>query len=315
MQAKPQRGFSNIKQKNSSRPNSSNPLNHISNQPNSANNRPLTAKALYQNQNQPEKVHFQLKINPLNYNNNFRPTRPASSATDRVFNKYWVSNTPRAADLQTISRFDITSPKGENLITNELLVDFNKKQKTIYNRSLYKYNKIDWETKKTSNFLNTVGGLEIQTDTCILNTPIQNYENFSINSTAIASRPQSNTVFGNSANNFFNAKNPIGFKNSRPLTGYPIKSKNNNLRLNSAKNENQNYDSKERNIVNNYYSENAEEFVNGFNNGDDFGRNVANNHSIKRPLTGNVNKRAGALRPFSATSNKIKYEKFYKLNF
>lgn len=321
MQAKSQRGFSNKKPNtSSSRPSSSNPLNRNIKQNNNQNiikNRPLTAKIPNQTQTQQEKVPFQLKINPLNSNNNFRPTRPASSATDRVFNRYWENKTPQAANLQTINKFDFQSPKGESLITNELLVDLNKKQKSIYNRSLYKYNKIDWESKKNSNFLSTVGGLEIKSDTCILNTPMQNYENFSINSTAIASRPQSNTAFGNSANNFFsnnnsnNAKGQIGFKQNRPLTGFPIKSKNNILRLHSAKIGNEDYDSNsylnlnKNNQNGNFYERNNGEVENGFYDGNYNVNGIGSNLGVKRPLTGNVNKRANVLRPFSAASNKM----------
>ena len=304
MQAKPQRGFSNKKQKNNSRPNSSNPLNHNSNNTQLAKDRPFTAKILNQTQKVVEKVPFHLKINPLNSNNNFRPLRPASSATNRVFNKYWENKTPKTTDIQTITKFEFQNPKGENFITNEMLVDFNKKQKSIYNRSLYKYSKINWETKKNSNFLSTVGGLEIKSNTYIVNTQMQHYENFSMNSTAIASRPQSNTAFGNSANNFFNnnAKNQIGFKKDRPLTGFPIKSKNNILRLHSAKIENDNNLNNENN-----FNSNNDEYVNEFYSGNEFAnRNNGNNLGVKRPLTGNFNKRANALRPFSAASNKLK---------
>lgn len=306
MHAKSQRGLSNKKAKNSLRPNTSNPLNYLPNNQITSKKRPLTAKTSIPMQHASEKVHFQLKINPLNSNNNFRPTRPSSSATDRIFNKYWENKTPQADNFQTITKFDFHSPKGENLITNELLVDLNKKQKTIYNRSLYKYNKIDWEAKKNSNFLSTVGGLEIKSDTCILNTPMQNFENFSINSTAIGSRPQSNTVFANSGNNFYNPKNPIGFKNNRPLTGFPIKNKNNILRLHSAKLENEDYDNEngnQKNLANNYHS-------NGSNNVFESNKNNGNNPIIKRPLTGNINNRPNALRPFSAASNKMTYNFF-----
>jgi len=307
MQEKSQRGLSNKKQKNSSRPNSSNPLNrNSSNQQTAAKNRPFTAKIPNQNQHQNEKLHFQLKINPLNSNNKIRPTRPTSSATDRVFNKYWENKTPKATNLQSISKFEFTGPKGESLITNELLVDFHKKQKSIFNRGLYKYNKIDWESKKNINFLSTVGGLEIKSNKCILNTPMQNYETFSINSTAIASRPQSNT--GNDL--FGNAKNQFGFQKDRPLTGFQIKSKNHVLRLHSAKlGNNEDFDNdanfnSDNNNIN--YDGIYDEYANGFYSGNDPANSSnRNNSGKKRPLTGNVNKRGNALRPFSAASNKL----------
>jgi len=289
MQAKSLRGFSN-KKTSKNRPNSSNPLNP-KNIKDLSKSRPSTAKIPNTSSNQQEKTQFQLKINPLNSNNNFRATRPTSSVTDRVFNKYWENKTPSATNFQTISKFDYQVPKGESLITNELLVDLNKKQKSIYNRSLYKYNKIDWDTKKNGNFLSTVGGLEIKSNTCILNTPMLSYDNFSINSTAIASRPQSKTIFNNTIHN--------NFLKERPLTGFPIKSKNTMLRLNSGKSENE-----EKNYLDN---ENSFQNRNNYPNTHLNGNNNANHLGVKRPLTGNIKKRTNALRPMSATSNKMTY--------
>ena len=155
------------------------------------------------------------------------------------------------------------------------MVDLKKKERSNYNRRLYKFNKIDWDVKKTGNFLTSIGGLEIKSNKCILNSHNgNNYENLSLNTTAAfsnqLSRPQSKT--GCSNNNFY-----VG-KNQRPMTGILIDNRN-KLRLNSGK--------LEKNTLKN------------------------EDKIKKRPLTGNVVNRIN-LRPISA-SNKLMY--FLKINF
>ncbi len=273
MQPKSNKGLNNSNnQKKNKRPNSSYPL-QSKNKCIVEKNRNINTKINSIIVDTPDKYQIHLKINPLNSNNNFRATRPSSSAIDRVFNKYWDDKTPNAINFQTISKFDYQSPKGENLITNQLLVDLNRKQKTIYNRSLYKYNKIDWDSKKNSNFLSTVGGLEIKSNNCLLNNPIINHENFSINSTAIGSRPQSNTAY-NSAN--FNLKSVTYNKKERPLTYFPTRNKNN-------------INQESENILNIEGPSNFPGIVN------------------KRPLTALIYKTENALRPFSSNTNIISY--------
>lgn len=306
-----------------SRPLSSNPMIRTNNNINGC--RPKTAK---------EKKFFDsnkqnLKINILNSNKNFRSTRPASSTTDRIFNKYWESKTPKPNQLESISKLQVNTPKGEELITNEFLVDINKKHKSIYNRSLYKYNKINWDSKKQNNFLSTVGGLELKPNTYILNNPVMDFDNVSLISTAIGSRPQSNTIFNNTNNNLnLNSDNFNNIINSnglhkRPFSGMPLKNNKTALRLNSAKsgyNSNNLADAnnekllKEKSINNaNNHHENSKNTNNAHNA--DMGPN-SNIHSKieiqKRPLTGNINRRVNN-RPFSGKSSRLSSAIFFDI--
>ena len=276
-----QKGYSKSKTKKQSRPNSSNPL---SNKGDLNKSRPQTSKTKgYNNTNtKPDLLssfaNSPKKFSMTNTNNNFRSTRPASSARDRVFNKYWENKTPNPENIQNVCKFEYKSPSGENFITNELLVDLNRKQKSIYNRGLYKYTKIDWDAKKTGSFLSSVGGLDIKSNNCLLNTPVTNQDNYSINTTAVASRPQSNTIF--TSGNPSNIMSIFGKNRERPQTGIPIKS--NRMALNSEKNPGE---ADKKDMITNLVEQKPER---------------------KRPLTGNVliGRRDNA-RPLSAISNKM----------
>lgn len=159
------------------------------------------------------------------HNSNDYRIRPLSSLKDRVFNKYWQDdgipfkatgnfqnttnlassnaftsnvvtnlNTNANANANTNENIKYKSPKLSG-ITNSMITDnmrdgdnFRDRdilRPELYQRQLYKYNKIDWDSKKMFNFLTSVGGVDI--------TPgqIMNIDNISLNTTNTTLRPVS----------------------------------------------------------------------------------------------------------------------------
>jgi len=134
----------------------------------------------------------------LSSNNNFRLIRPSSSYKDKEFNKYWVPdktntltvknstfpNRPCTANPNVYSNVNSEISRLERVNTNEDL-EFD-----VFNRNLYKFNRIDWESKRDFQFLTYIGGNEL---------PITNHNDNSNVSTQFTNRPYSCITDGNTS--------------------------------------------------------------------------------------------------------------------
>lgn len=177
-------------------------------------------------------------IRTLNFNTmtNCRFTRPGSSYKDKVFNKYWDSTKDNTLgkkenkiNLQSIKTDRNVNVFQNDLITNPIILSSqNRSDNSLFNRNLYKFNKIDWESKKSYNFLSTIGGLEVNSQTYLLSN--QDYTM----TTDFSSRPMStkqDTKF-DTQNNTFNNSNRnenLNFFNKRPVTSKEAHTSKNRL--------------------------------------------------------------------------------------
>jgi hypothetical protein len=184
--------------------------------------------------------HSLAAIRTLNFNTmtNCRFTRPGSSYKDKVFNKYWdaskdntLSKKENKVDLQSIKTNRNVNVFQNDLITNPIIVNSqNRGEDSLFNRNLYKYNKIDWESKKNFNFLSTIGGTEVNSQTYLL--PNLDYTM----TTDFSSRPMStkhdtrletqNMTLNNSVNN---RNENLNYFNKRPVTSKEIHSSKNRI--------------------------------------------------------------------------------------
>ena len=146
--------------------------------------------------------------NEFHNNMDFRRTRPKSRYQDKIFNRYWESNSIEPKTIFSKNKKKI----------NKLNIEIEKESKEIKDvksldneiaiidkimqgdRKLYKFPQINWNNKNPNRFLNHVGGV--------------NFE-FSKTTTIDSSRPTSGLNFIMTDNNLSNMKES---NNSRPIT-------------------------------------------------------------------------------------------------
>ena len=216
---------SSTKSKNS-RPFSSNPLGNKNTKP-SFNSRIKSGLPKLNNeliQNNTNKMYFiddkseKFDSNNEFHNNmNFRRTRPKSRYQDKIFNRYWESN---STEPKTIFNKNKKKINRLNIESEKEIKDIKKHQKSINteitavdkimqgDRKLYKFPHINWDNKNPSRFLNHVGGI-----------------NFEFSKTTMdSSRPNSGLNLLMIESNITNFKH----NNSRPITAMNNIKNNNN---------------------------------------------------------------------------------------
>jgi hypothetical protein len=77
--------------------------------------------------------------------NDYRPIRPLSSVKEKLNNKHWE--------------------KDENHVKNKVNENILITKDNAYNRGLYRFTQIDWSSMKKHNFLTSVGGADVDTET------------------------------------------------------------------------------------------------------------------------------------------------------
>ena len=216
---------SSTKSKNS-RPFSSNPLGNKNSKP-SFNSRIKSGLPKLNNeliQNNTNKMYFiddkseKFDSNNEFHNNmNFRRTRPKSRYQDKIFNRYWESN---STEPKTIFNKNKKKINRLNIESEKEIKDTKKHQKSINteitavdkimqgDRKLYKFPHINWDNKNPNRFLNHVGGI-----------------NFEFSKTTMdSSRPNSGLNLLMIESNITNFKH----NNSRPITAMNNIKNNNN---------------------------------------------------------------------------------------
>ena len=170
---------SSTKSKNS-RPFSSNPLGNKNSKP-SFNSRIKSGLPKLNNeliQNNTNKMYFiddkseKFDSNNEFHNNmNFRRTRPKSRYQDKIFNRYWESN---STEPKTIFNKNKKKINRLNIESEKEIKDTKKHQKSINteitavdkimqgDRKLYKFPHINWDNKNPNRFLNHVGGINFE---------------------------------------------------------------------------------------------------------------------------------------------------------
>lgn len=158
----------------------------------------------------------------------YRSIRPASSIQDKIFNKYWDENIKQKDNINDINNNYSNNLKTERIKSYQTLVTTKEANidNQFFNRKLYKFQKIDWDSKKTTNFLTCVGGLETDQNAIYLN---QKNSNISLNSTMITNTQQLTSRPNSALEENFNSNK------LRPFTSKNINNCNTFRNVNSAK--------------------------------------------------------------------------------